>query len=508
MVWKSLPLPVVDNILARLDQRDLATLCRTSTVFSSTAKRFLYAGKWTLSKSAKLDQCLRINLDNAQFLRFYRSTSFELLQEIVTRPIQLDLLEINYGPDQLPDASAILKLIKSMHPQTQIKAVNFTNTKLLGKNGRALYCSLEHFHGLKSLKVLCRRNMEDTIFISNLCKDLRDLYLDECHHWQVDLSFLGLVHDRNNLRSIHFHFSSMSSLPGSIDDKGLRNLRHLEDFSVFLRITANSRHDQMISFYQVPFAALKGKGEIKRFVEWLIRGDIYFATQVDKTNHSVHDLRELEATERNKVLEIIQKMSLDHNLGFRLSIFPSDSRDFYEPDSPRKVAALSKFLPERTSYLNLFVKGSVHTKYIPAIIRSLRNLKHLVVSVYARNPFPEDGGDPEDEYDSDQDPIYCLEPGAWCTRVAYSIRTDDKLEGQKSWSLELRKGGTPRWIEVDYHNGGITSPLQETYNEEIVMKNEAFVKELNEWFKVNGSLKAIDFRVFGGSTWSFKYMSS
>jgi hypothetical protein len=133
---------------------------------------------------------------------------------------------------------------------------------------------------------------------------------------------------------------------------------------------------------------------------------------------------------------------------------------------------------------------------------------HLVVSIYARNPFPEDGGDPEDEYESDEDPNYCLEPGAWCTRVAYSIRMDEKLEGQKSWNLELRKGGTPRWIEVDYHNDGTPSPPQETYKEEIVTKNEAFVKELNEWFKVGGSLKAVDFRIFGGSPWSFQYMSS
>jgi hypothetical protein len=298
----------------------------------------------------------------------------------------------------------------------------------------------------------------------------------------------------------------MQSQPDNIDEKGWRSLTFLKKHEIFLRITADSKYDQTISFYHTPFARLEDEEEIEQYVKWLVQGDIYFATQIDKRDHSIHDLRDLEIPERNAVLEIIQKMSLDQNVGFRLSISPIDSRDFYDVDSPRNVAAINKFLPARTSYLNLFVRGSVHTKYIPAIIRSLHHLKHVVVSVYARHPFP-DCGTPQDGYDSDEDPAYYLEPGAWCTRNAYCVHTDNKLEGQMSWNLQLRKGERPCWVEVEYHKGGKRSPVEEMFEEEIQMKNGPLVRELNEWFKLSGSLKAIDFRVFAASPWEFKYMS-
>ncbi len=248
--------------------------------------------------------------------------------------------------------------------------------------------------------------------------------------------------------------------------------------------------------------------EQKSFIEWLVLGEQYFQTEVNKKDRFLLDLRTscCNSCERDKILKIVQKLPLNDNFGLQVNLYARDSDILYFPDLSKETESLKNLLHKQITYLEVSVKQSIHTKFIPSLIQSLKNLSQVTVNVQARRPVLSD--DAYDDYGETDELCqrnsceHILDPAAWCTRAIYSVALRcSQFDYSVCFNLELKVDQKPRWTIHEYERGEEQEWVDQKSLKGLETRNADIQKELMGWFKLNAGLRLINFRVFTGEPW-------
>ena len=524
MLPDKLPPVVMDNIFSFLGNPDLVALCRTCKAIYASAIKALYSKKWPKNGKRKLRQSLALNPDNAKYLREYHCTNIQQLSQVLAKqPLRLERLKLYFNERQISAHvkkkfhEAVAGLVSSMHPNTSIEEIDcsLTNPALLYKQdiGKIEWVRLlEKFHAFRNLEsvILKCREFGDrgrcetfgdiqTVIdqLSNCLQLSRITFIDaeiNMEDWRVDLGVR-----LPSLRGIRFHYKAPIGLP-EITEAVMRDLEVYKDRGVYFQVTAKSYSEQYVQFYD---AALRLNKETRNFfIEWLVYGEQYFQIEVNKNDKFILDLGAFKPKERDKILTVVKKLSLKYDLGIKMNLYARDSDILYFPDPTKESAMLKNLLHPRITSLDLSVKQSIHTKFIPSLIQTLENLSDIVVILLARKPVLEDDCRDEDEGVHDGCCERILDPGAWCTRAVYSVALSCyDLEKSVRFNLELKVKQKPRWTIFEHHD----CEEHEWPDQEILKgmetRNAEIQKELTTWFKLNSRLRSINFRVFAGEPW-------
>jgi len=519
---------VMDNIMEYLDNRDLAVLCRTSKAMNACAIKSLYSRPWPFKARNKIETCLTLNPHNTIYLREYHCTNIQQLSRIISKyPLQLNLLKLNYNARQISSKTkcqfheACVELISHIHPQTRIREIDFseTNPALLcindcyGINSGRFIEKLYAFQGLESLILKCWEFGDQTrsetftciqdVFDTINCPQLQCITFVDAdivvREWEV------VLRDKlPNLKGVRFHYTHPTSTV-EITEAEFAYLREYKRRKVYFQVTAYIYSKRYLSLFE---AALRNRNEeeVGSFIEWLVYGEKYFQIEMDKRNNFILDLRCLKQKERDKILKFIQKLSFEPNFGLQLSLYVKDSDSFYFPKQIKQSHLLQNLLPlSNLTSLELHVQQSIHTKFVPTIIRSLPLLSTIIIGLNARKPDLEPSFYDTSITDHDGCCELPLEPGPWFTRAIYNVAiTCQYLESSVCFNLVLKREQSPKWRIYDYDDKVQVEWADEPILGEMGEKNSEIMKELSRWFKVNSGLKVIDFRVFSGEPWDLK----
>jgi F-box-like len=508
MLPDKFPPVVLHNILSYLENRDLVALCRTCKSFYASVIKSLYSRPWPTQVGQKLEQCLALNPGNAKYLREYHCTNIHQLAQVMSKyPLRLERLKLSSHllgisvRDKKKFNDDFTDLVSSMHPDSFIAEIDCSDTNALD------VCPLlARFHAFRNLESLTIKywelgevrpskrlsNIQPVFDALSTCSQLKRINIvsNKMGDWHVQLG-----KRLPNLRAVRFHLALLDELP-EMTESHLRQLETHKSRNVFVQVTAKSQYIQLYD------AALGlDDEELVSFIEWLIYGDQYFQVEVDKKDKFVLDLRVFKPKERDKILTIVKKLSFKQSLGLQCDVSAKDSDLLYFPDPIKESNLLKYLLHPQITHLELSVKQSIHSKFIPSIIQTLENLSHIVVILCARKPILEDDED-DDEGIHDGCCEYILEPDAWCTRAIFSPALNCvDLEKSVCFNLGLKVNQKPRWRIFEQ----VDNRERERFSQEMLKgmenRNVEIQKELSAWFKMNLHLRSIDFRIFAGEPW-------
>ena len=521
-----LPPVVMDNILSQLENQDLVALCRTCKTFYASAIKSLYSKQWPQKARHHLESSLAFKPENTRYLREYHCTNIQQLSQLLSKhPMRLERLKIYFNETQ-PSALDInkfdedcIKLISSMHPETLIQEIDCSElnpilfcNKSYSVNGRFIekICA---FQGLESLIVKvwesgkqCRGDTFQSI--QPVIDQLGSLQLKHITFIDAEISptewRINLGEKLPNLRAVQFHYTVPSGVP-EITVAQLKVLEAYKERGVFFQVTATSYSQQYMQFYDI--ALQLPDEEQKSFIEWLVLGEQYFQTEVGKKDRFLLDLRSnVNSRDRDKIIKFVEKLPLKDNFGLQINLYASDSDTLYFPDPSREAESFKNFLHKKIKYLAVSVKQSIHTKFIPFLIQSLKDLSQITVIVQARKPALSDNDSDGDREIDDCCLQNCcehiLDPGPWCTRAIYSVALRcNEFHHSVSFNLELRVNKNPRWVIHKYEDNGEAKCVDQKNLKGLEKRNSDIQKELTGWFKLNAGLRSLNFRVHVGEPW-------
>lgn len=519
MFLNDLPPIVLDDIFSYLHFRDLGMLCRTSRAIHSIAIRSLYSRKWPTYGWYGLEKCLARNPENAKYLREYHVTDIPRLTQFLQKcPLRLERLKFYF--DRRPCSNKrkqvfekdIENLVSSMHPDASIDELDCSemNVTLISARfleamnafrnlTKAIFACWE-YRNYKYIDKLRAQDIVDVIKCDNL-KCITFVYANvDTSEWGLNLGEL-----LPKVKGIRFHYLLPSKKLPKFAKSEVENVKELKRRQIFFQVTNDSISEQWIPFYS---AAIRSeKEELDAFLEWLIYGERFFQIELAARDMFWLDLRALKSVDRDKTLKVFQNLHFRDCFGVRLSLYADDSNTLYFPHLSKTKPILSDLLHARLRYLHMSLKRSVHTNFIPSLIRSLKQLSRLVVSVSTRKPTPQDGLYDNGAGERNHCCKISLVPGAFCTRTSYNICIDCcELGDSICFNLELKVNQRPRWTIYGFDNAEQiwvqrfhTNHLQETDT-----CNVEFQGELERWLRLNSGLSLIDFRIFTGKRTDFR----
>ena len=522
-----LPPVVMDNILEQLENQDLVALCRTCKTFYASAMKSLYSQQWPQKARRQLELSLGFKPENTKYVREYHCTNIQQLSQLLSKyPMRLERLKMYFNERQ-PLILTInkfdedcTKLVSSIHPETLIEEIDCSElnpvlfcNESYSVNGRFIE-KIGAFRGLESLIVKawefgqqCRGDTFQSI--QPVIDQLASLPLKRITFIDADFSpsewRVNLGEKLPSLQAVQFHYAFPSGVP-EITVAQLRILEAYKERGVFFQVTASSYSEQYMQFY---YTALKlPDEEQKSFIEWLVLGEQYFQTEVGKKDRFLLDLRSsnYNSRDRDKILKFVQKLPLKDNFSLQVNLYSRDSDIFYFPDPSKEAEFFKNFLHKQISYLEVCVKQSIHTKFIPSLIQSLKNLSQITVTVQARKPALSDND--YDDYGEMNDCCqqnrceHILDPGPWCTRAIYSVALGcNEFDCSVCFNLELKVNQKPRWTIHEYEGDEQTVRVDQKSLKGLENRNTDIQKELTGWFKLNRGLRSINFRVYAGEPW-------
>jgi len=509
MLPDKFPPVVLDNVLSYLENHDLVALCRTCKSFYASITKSLYSRPWPTQARQKLEQCRALNPDNAKYLREYCCTNIQQLAQVMSKyPLRLERLKLSFhGPgisvrDKKKFNEDFADLVSSMHSDSFIAEIDCSDTNALD-----ILPLLARFHAFRNLESViikywesgevCSSERLSTIqpIINALstCSQLKriDIVSNKMKGWNVELG-----KRLPNLRAVRFHLALLDDLP-EMTESHLRQLEAYKKRNIFVQVTAKSEY---VQFYDV--ALELDEKELVSFIEWLIYGEQYFQVEVDKNDKFVLDLRGFKQKERDKILTTVKKLPFKHPVDLECDVSAKDSDLLYFPDPTKESNLLKYLLHPQITHLELSVKQSIHSKFIPSIIQTLENLSRIVVILRARKPILEYEEDDEDEGIHDGCCEHILEPDAWCTRAIFSPALNcNDLEKSVCFNLGLKVNQQPRWRIFEQIDNGEREWFSQERLKGMEGRNVEIQKELTGWFKMNSHLRSIDFRIFAGEPW-------
>jgi hypothetical protein len=364
MSLDTLPGLVLVTILDKLDMDSHLALSYTCKSLHYLAIEALYGHTEDVGESFEsvelLEDSLRLNPANAQFIRVWNvnSGAFQISENVLSeivfclqKLIFLDGWSVfesadgyewpiwDLDPPTLENKFSVLidswiEFVSSCHSETSTRAAVFNGT--MGELEILSGCAFSHAfasRGLVHLEFDLSCAELGTIRLPVLFDKLRGhplehvsvrLNEEDFRHWN-----LVRVDDLPNLRSLAFYLPYNNGnetdmeygFPKLMDLRTWEFLRGLMARGIFLWIDAVFPLDVVVSFYRVVHRFASAEDH-KPAIEWLVRGDQYYHTQIHGLRQYDIDIRDLSQLRRNCTLHL---PDLPHPLRLRISVGKADS---------------------------------------------------------------------------------------------------------------------------------------------------------------------------------------
>jgi len=385
MYLSTLPLVVMDTLLAELDLKSLLALSSTCRNLHAHANRILYREpcfRWLftlvrkVSDILELERSLSINPANVQYLRRHDSANINLLRSIWSQsPVTLTELRINSIWFTSSNAQQVADCISAKHRDTYVRKIFLRAPKDGVFHG--FFGLLHTFHGLQTLHVTnasFSRLCPDIVIDQLNCPQLKQLHLGESDiipsigNKLPNLEVLT-IRRYGTVMWPHHHLGQRSNDEAkyyTLDEKWARlhNLmtRKINFAQGEIRLALLG---ELVSLpFVFEYARKRGLNPTP-IVQWLLVSQ----NLLQDERHRWVNLTRLSPGNRDSALEVIK--SLDFEPRYRLCI------RLHTHDSP----CLAKCLPNDISHLEISVArdNRVKSTIVSELVRSLPNLRKITI---------------------------------------------------------------------------------------------------------------------------------
>jgi hypothetical protein len=524
MLADRLPRELLDIILGLLNIEDLASLSSTCNALHGPTNSFLYGYGLPLNTSTselkvRIQESLRLNPSNAQYLRRFTSTSFEIFELIAPELGQIEELSLEWT--DVKDLEARLPDLRTKFQSNASIRHIFCQEPSSSRitEWAVLFSQMSIFPGLRQLSVEGNLYDRPSQFLAVIeSAQIEELSLLNFHKHCMFLSPTQMP----NLRLLHYHWFDPEISPffereidlthpfleeekPRIVQNFWRSFKDLKKRDINLCITMwqdDAFHERTLWFAEL--IRQDGSTAEDSDLEWLIRGSKYAHTHKFNETMVTIDLKGMEASLRDRILKLASRMkSLSTTpCAFRISVYASDTNGFYLSDTVHHHSSLLQSIPSSTTEIFISVEQSINTKFLHALIRSLSDLEYIILSTACR-PKASRSLAADETNGAEDNPIEGLkESKVWCTRYGYLVRACS-VYGAYAIELELNRNGSWTWWASKDINLDRVQRFEKALSDEADRLNVNFINELTGWFNFNSSLRRIRWRIWDGEQAAF-----
>ena len=507
MLPDRIPPELVDDILSRLEIRDLLALSYTCKALRVSANRALYANYSQKLAAGEVrdpnmvDESLKLNPSNAQYLCTYRSTSFETFEVIAPELQHLERLCLAWESSKAID-ERLPTLHSKFRPNTRIDHLLCEGPYFNLTHWGLIFSELSNFPGLRRLSISSNCNLPGASLAQTFVELIECPQLEQLSFIDVEMGPVNLKSARlPNLRAMHYHYTSVTGVPPFHEELGVtqqvwKRAKALKAGGVHLCITVLREEGFFDRTLWLAEAAVEyggGGSSANADLEWLVRGSEYAQTQIYDMTTVTLDIKGTEEAIRDRVLRVVSGMKFQYPVGCRISVYASDTNSYYLRDEEEHHSSLLDAIPQFTTEVYLSVKESIHTRFIPLVIRALPELESIVIFIPCRlKPRKSSAATDVNGFEARLPEELC-EGAVWCTRYGFLVRPS-KEYGGRSIELELRSDGSTTWWATEDISLKRERRFEEKLEEEADEMNANILNEVDRWFRFSPSLRRVRWR--------------